>query len=66
MNCAWSGRSRSLQQRGEGKKKKDDSKYMISYKQMQYHCTWEDTVKTDLEETGWEFVYWIHLAHERY
>jgi len=49
----------------EKAKKKDDLEDVI-YKQMQYHCTWEDTVKTDLEETGWEFVDWIHLAHERY
>jgi hypothetical protein len=23
---------------------------------------WEDNIKTDLRETGWESVNWIHLA----
>lgn len=65
MNCAWSGRSRPLQQRGEGKKERAESKDVIFYMQI-YHCTWEDTIKTDLEETGWEFVDWINLARDRY
>jgi len=26
---------------------------------------WEDIVKTDLRETGWEDVDWIHLAQDR-
>jgi hypothetical protein len=26
---------------------------------------WEDNIRTDLGETGWEGVYWIHLAQDR-
>jgi hypothetical protein len=26
--------------------------------------TWEDDIKTDLMETGFEGVYWIHLAQD--
>jgi len=27
--------------------------------------TWEDNIKMDLQETGWEDVAWIHLAQDR-
>jgi hypothetical protein len=26
---------------------------------------WEDNIRVDLGEIGWESVEWIHLAHER-
>jgi hypothetical protein len=26
---------------------------------------WEDNIKMDLRETGFEGVHWVHLAHER-
>ena len=26
--------------------------------------TWEDNIKMDLQETGWEDVAWIHLAQD--
>jgi hypothetical protein len=26
---------------------------------------WEDNIKMDLEEVGWEGVDWIHLAQDR-
>jgi len=26
---------------------------------------WEDNIRVDLKETGWEGVEWIHLAQER-
>jgi hypothetical protein len=28
-------------------------------------CRWEDGIKTDLTEIGWEGVEWIHLAQDR-
>jgi hypothetical protein len=27
--------------------------------------TWENNIRMDLRETGWEFVDWIHLAYDR-
>jgi hypothetical protein len=27
---------------------------------------WEDYIKMDIREIGWEGVYWMHLAHDRY
>jgi len=26
---------------------------------------WEDNIRTDLRETGWESVDWIHMAQDR-
>jgi len=26
---------------------------------------WEDNIRMDLKEIGWEGVYWIHLAQDR-
>jgi len=26
---------------------------------------WEDNIRMDLREIGWEVVYWIHLAQDR-
>jgi len=26
---------------------------------------WEDTIGTDLKETGWKVVNWIHLTQDR-
>jgi hypothetical protein len=26
---------------------------------------WEDNIRMDLREVGWEFVDWIHLAQDR-
>jgi hypothetical protein len=26
---------------------------------------WEDDIRKDLREVGWEVVNWIHLAHDR-
>jgi hypothetical protein len=26
---------------------------------------WEDNIKTDHKETGWEVVDWIHLVHDK-
>ena len=65
VNCTWSGRSRPLQQRGEGKKEKAESKDVILYMHI-CRCTWGGDIENDIEETGWEFVDWIHLAHDRY
>jgi hypothetical protein len=28
-------------------------------------CRWEDNIKMDLREIGWEGVGWIHLAQDR-
>jgi len=28
-------------------------------------CRWEDNIRMDLEETGWEGVDWINLAQYR-
>jgi hypothetical protein len=28
-------------------------------------CRWEDNIKMDLREIGWEGVDWIHLAEDR-
>jgi hypothetical protein len=28
-------------------------------------CRWENNIRTDLEETGWEDVDWIHMAQDR-
>jgi hypothetical protein len=25
-------------------------------------CRWEDNIRIELKEIGWEIVYWIHLA----
>jgi hypothetical protein len=27
---------------------------------------WEDSIKMDLDDIGWEFVDWIHLTHKRF
>jgi hypothetical protein len=27
-------------------------------------CRWEDNIKIDVKETGWEDVDWIHLAQD--
>jgi hypothetical protein len=27
-------------------------------------CRWENNIRMDLRETGWESVDWIHLAQE--
>jgi hypothetical protein len=29
------------------------------------NCMWEDNIRMDLGEIGWEVVYWIHLAEKR-
>jgi hypothetical protein len=29
-------------------------------------CRWEDNIRMDLREVGWEDVDWIHLAEDRY
>jgi hypothetical protein len=28
-------------------------------------CMWEDNIRMDLREIGWEIVDWIHLAQDR-
>jgi hypothetical protein len=28
-------------------------------------CRWNDNIKMDLKETGWDGVDWIHLAQDR-
>jgi hypothetical protein len=28
-------------------------------------CKWDNNIRMDLMEVGWEFVDWIHLAQER-
>jgi hypothetical protein len=28
-------------------------------------CRWEDNIRMDLRERGWEFADWIHLAQDR-
>ena len=28
-------------------------------------CGWEDNIKVDLQEVGWECVDWIHLVQDR-
>jgi hypothetical protein len=28
-------------------------------------CRWEDGINMDLEDTGWGYVQWIHLAQDR-
>jgi hypothetical protein len=28
-------------------------------------CRWEDKIKMDLREVGWEDVDWMHLAQDR-
>jgi len=28
-------------------------------------CRWEDNIRMDLRETGWEGVDWIHLGQDR-
>jgi hypothetical protein len=28
-------------------------------------CRWEDSIRMDLREIGWEGVNWIHLAQDR-
>jgi hypothetical protein len=28
-------------------------------------CRWEDNIKIDLKEMGWEHVDWLHLAPDR-
>jgi hypothetical protein len=28
-------------------------------------CRWEDNIKTDVTEIGWEGVDWMHLAQDR-
>jgi hypothetical protein len=28
-------------------------------------CKWEDNIRNDLRETGWEGVDWIHLAQDK-
>jgi hypothetical protein len=30
-----------------------------------YRCRWEDNIRIDLREIGWEGVNWIHLAQDR-
>jgi hypothetical protein len=30
-----------------------------------YRCRWEDTIKIDLKEMGWEGVDWTYLAQDR-
>jgi hypothetical protein len=30
-----------------------------------HRCRWEDDIKTDLTETGWSTMNWIHLAEDR-
>jgi hypothetical protein len=27
-------------------------------------CRWEDNIRMDLREVGWEVVEWVHLAQE--
>jgi hypothetical protein len=29
-----------------------------------YRCRWEDNIRTDLKEIGWEDVDWMHLTHD--
>jgi hypothetical protein len=28
-------------------------------------CRWEDNIKIDLREAGWEDVHWMHLVQDR-
>jgi hypothetical protein len=28
-------------------------------------CRWEDNIKMDLRDMGWEIVEWMHLAQDR-
>jgi len=28
-------------------------------------CRWEDNIRMDLREIGWEGVGWMHLDHDR-
>jgi hypothetical protein len=28
-------------------------------------CRWEDNIRMDLREIGWEVVVWIHVAQDR-
>jgi hypothetical protein len=28
-------------------------------------CRWEDNIRTDLMETGWEGVNWMHVTQDR-
>jgi hypothetical protein len=30
-----------------------------------HRCRWEDNIKIDHKEIGWEGVEWIHLAQDR-
>jgi hypothetical protein len=30
-----------------------------------HRCRWEDNIRTDLRETGWEGVDWMDLAQDR-
>jgi hypothetical protein len=30
-----------------------------------HRCRWEDNIKMDLREIGWEGVDWMHLAWDR-
>jgi hypothetical protein len=28
-------------------------------------CIWEDNIRMDLREIGWEVLYWTHLAQDK-
>jgi hypothetical protein len=28
-------------------------------------CRWEDNIRMDLKDIGWEVVHWMHLAQDR-
>jgi hypothetical protein len=38
---------------------------MIQGAVLKSRCEWEDDIKIDLKEMGWEGMDWIHMAQDR-
>jgi hypothetical protein len=41
-----------------------NSQYETGKRELEkYRCRWEDKIKMDLREIGWDGAHWIHLPH---